>query len=166
MAVGRRCFSGCAANSRWRCRSGLIGLGIARLGAVRGRPAGSSARRKRRARPRACVRRSSRWSSTTTAARCAARVLAGRHQGAALEKLDLTTLVGLLPEFDEDSRALLAAYLDRREPGWREHAQDGAAAGQRTAGRAAGKMTEEEAYQILGVAAGGGPTESAGRTAR
>ena len=57
-------------------------------------------------------------------------ILAGPHQGASLDSLDLTTLLGLLAEFDADSRALLAAYLDRREPGWREHAQDGAAAGQ------------------------------------
>ena len=82
-------------------------------------------------------------------------ILAGRHQGAALDALDLTTLLGLLAEYDADSRALLAAYLDRREPGWREHAQDGAAAGQTGQGPArSGKMTEEEAYQILGVPPG------------
>ena len=57
-------------------------------------------------------------------------ILAGPHQGASLDALDLATLLGLLAEIDADSRALLAAYLDRREPGWREHAQDGAAAGQ------------------------------------
>src|ERR1041384_4305240 len=55
-------------------------------------------------------------------------ILAGAHRGAALDSLELTTLLGLLAEFDADSRALLAAYLDRREPGWREHAQDSAAA--------------------------------------
>jgi len=57
-------------------------------------------------------------------------ILAGRLQGASLDDLDLATLLGLLAEFDADSRALLAAYLDRREPSWREHAQDGATAGQ------------------------------------
>jgi DnaJ-domain-containing protein 1 len=83
-------------------------------------------------------------------------ILAGRHQGALLDSLELTTLLELLAEFDADSRALLAAYLDRREPGWRENTQEGAAAGQKTGqGPArAGKMTEEEAYQILGVPPG------------
>jgi hypothetical protein len=75
-------------------------------------------------------------------------ILAGAHQGASLDSLELTTLLGLLAEVDADSRALVAAYLDRREPGWREHAQDGAATG---AAPSRGKMTEEEASQILGV---------------
>ena len=85
-------------------------------------------------------------------------ILAGRHQGASLDSLEMTTLLGLLAEFDADSRALLAAYLDRREPGWREHAQDGAAAGQGAA-RSTNKMTEEEAYQILGVPTGASAAE-------
>ena len=85
------------------------------------------------------------------------RILKGRHQGAELDALDLNTLLGLLVEVDADSRALLEAYLDRREPGWREHAQSGAAAGQRSA--RSGKMTEEEAYQILGVPAGASAEE-------
>jgi hypothetical protein len=84
-------------------------------------------------------------------------VLAGRHQGTALDALDLTTLLGLLPEIDAESRSLLAAYLDRREPTWREHVQGDAAAGQGVA--RGGKMTEEEAYQVLGVKAGASATE-------
>jgi DnaJ-domain-containing protein 1 len=86
------------------------------------------------------------------------RVIAGRLQGASLEALDLATLTGLLKEIDEDSGALLATYLDRRHPRWREHADAGATAGQ---GRAAptGKMGEEEAYQILGVAPGASADE-------
>jgi hypothetical protein len=85
------------------------------------------------------------------------RILAGRHQGAALDDLDVPTLLGLLPEIDEESRALVAAYLDRREPRWRERAQGDAAAGQGAVRR--GKMTEEEAYQILGLKPGAGPEE-------
>jgi DnaJ-like protein len=84
-------------------------------------------------------------------------VLAGRHQGTALDALDLTTLLGLLPEIDAESRSLLAAYLDRREPTWREHVQGDAAAGQGVA--RGGKMNEEEAYQVLGVKAGASATE-------
>jgi DnaJ-domain-containing protein 1 len=57
-----------------------------------------------------------------------------------------------LSEFDEESRALLVAYLDRREPGWSEHAQGDAAAGRAAA--SSGKMSEQEAYQILGLERG------------
>ena len=80
------------------------------------------------------------------------RIVAGRHQGVALERLDVKTLAGLLNEVDEESRALLVAYLDRREPGWGEYAQDDAAAGRPAA--SSGKMSEQEAYQILGLQAG------------
>ena len=82
------------------------------------------------------------------------RVLAGRHQGAVLDALDLPALLDLFKELDSDSRDLLAAYLDRREPGWREHAQADAAAGAGGRPAAAGKMTKEEAYQVLGIEPG------------
>jgi hypothetical protein len=87
------------------------------------------------------------------------RILAGPHQRASLDSLDVPTLIGLLGTLDGDSRALLAAYLDRRQPGWRNHAQDDAAAGsgRRTAGSS--KMTEEEAYQILGIQPGASAEE-------
>ena len=77
-------------------------------------------------------------------------VLAGSHQGASLDALDRASLMRLLSEVDADSRDLLGAYLDRREPGWRENAQSDSASG----ARGAGKMTEEEAYQILGLQPG------------
>ena len=82
------------------------------------------------------------------------RVLAGRHEGKSLEVLDVATLAGCLPDIDEDSRALLMAYLDRRAPAWREDVQGDPAAGSRGAPWSSGKMTEEEAYQILGVQPG------------
>jgi DnaJ-domain-containing protein 1 len=78
-------------------------------------------------------------------------VLAGSYQGAVLDALDRTALLKLLREIDDDSRDLLAAYLDRREPGWREYAQRDAGASAPAAG---GKMGEEEAYQILGLQPG------------
>jgi len=81
------------------------------------------------------------------------RILAGRHEGQSLDALEVSVLIGLLAEIDPESGALLAAYLDRRQPSWREHAQGDAAAGQGPV-RASGKMTEEEAYQILGVQPG------------
>jgi len=80
------------------------------------------------------------------------RIIAGRMEGVTLDALDVPTMIQLLPEIDEESRALLMAYLDRREPGWREHADAGAASGAAHVDR--GKMTEEEAYQILGVEPG------------
>ena len=85
------------------------------------------------------------------------RILAGPHEGASLDALDMTTLLGLLPQIDQESRALLAAYLDRRQPSWREHAQGGSSAGNGVA--RSGKMTEEEAYQILGVKMGASAEE-------
>ena len=79
-------------------------------------------------------------------------ILTGPRACTQLEGLDVATLVGLLAEIDEESRALLAAYLDRRDAGWREHAQADAASGRGGAPR--GPMTHEEAYQILGLQPG------------
>jgi 4-amino-4-deoxy-L-arabinose transferase-like glycosyltransferase len=87
------------------------------------------------------------------------RILAGRFEGVALDALDAATLAGLFNEIDSDSRALLAAYLDRRDPTWREHAQGDAAAGSGRGAPSSGKMTEEEAYQILGIQAGASPQD-------
>ena len=80
------------------------------------------------------------------------RFIAGLRQGAELAHLDVATLAAALPDVDEESRALLMAYLDRREPGWREDAQGDSAPGRPAA--SSGKMTEEEAYQILGLERG------------
>jgi len=87
-------------------------------------------------------------------------IIAGRHQGAALAQLDVKTLIDLLSGYDEESRALLAAYLDRRDPGWSEHAQGDPGAGRPSA--ASGKMTEKEAYQILGLEPGASADAIAG----
>jgi len=93
--------------------------------------------------------------------RMGGRILAGPHQGASLESLDVATLVGLLGAIDAGSRDLLVAYLDRRQPGWREHAQYDAGAGRGRASARSGKMTEEEAYQILGLQPGAGAQDIA-----
>jgi len=86
------------------------------------------------------------------------RILAGRHEGVMLDVLAVPVVVGFLPEIDEESRALLIAYLDRREPRWREHAKGDTAAGHGRP-RGTGKVTEEEAYQILGVQPGASAAE-------
>src|SRR6266700_5343256 len=79
-------------------------------------------------------------------------IIAGAREGTRLESLDVPTLVAFLADIDEESRALLAAYLDRRDPAWREHAQSDTATGQ--GGTAGGPMTQQEAYQILGLEPG------------
>jgi hypothetical protein len=86
------------------------------------------------------------------------RILAGRHEGRMLDSLSVVTVVDLLPEIDEESRSLLVAYLDRRAPRWREDAQGDTAAGHGSP-RWSGKMTEEEAYQVLGVQPGASAAE-------
>jgi DnaJ domain len=93
------------------------------------------------------------------------RILAGRHEGSQLDALDLATLTGFLTEIDEESRALLMAYLDRRSPSWRDHVQGDAATGPGRSAWSSGKMTEEEAYQILGVHPGAS-AEQIGRAHR
>jgi hypothetical protein len=83
------------------------------------------------------------------------QILAGPHAGTPLAALDVATLAQLCAGFDEESRALLVAYLDRRQPGWREDADDGAARGDgATPPGGSGPMTQEEAYQILGLQPG------------
>ncbi|MGE0750132.1 MAG: DnaJ domain-containing protein [Variibacter sp.] len=86
------------------------------------------------------------------------RILAGPHDGKSLDALDVETLVSLLAGIDEESRALLAAYLDRRQPRWREDAQAGAAAGSGFS-PGGGPMTQEEAYQVLGLQPGASADE-------
>lgn len=86
------------------------------------------------------------------------RLLGGSRADSELDALDIATLTGLLGDVDDESRALLAAYLDRRDTGWREHADAGSTArnGPTSSG---GPMTQEEAYQILGLQPGASADE-------
>jgi hypothetical protein len=87
-------------------------------------------------------------------------VLTGAFVGRRLSELspaELRTLYGEVSA-DTDSRALLEAYLDRRQPGWRVDFEADGATGQGAAPRA-GAMTKEEAYQVLGLAPGAGEAE-------
>jgi hypothetical protein len=87
-------------------------------------------------------------------------VLTGRHDGKRLSRLSPEEVLAMRDELsgDAESAQLLEAYLDRRIPGWREHAQADPGAGVGGAARP-GPMTKEEAYQILGLAAGAGAQE-------
>jgi hypothetical protein len=88
------------------------------------------------------------------------RVLAGAYAGQSLDDLDEGGLQKLYREVatDQESLSLLEAYLDRRFPGWREDVEGDAAAGSRPPPDA-GPMTDEEAYQVLGLAPGASEAE-------
>jgi DnaJ domain len=90
----------------------------------------------------------------------AGRFVNGPNAGRSLEEFDLPQLSGMIGDFDAESAALLESYLDRRFPAWRQDAQGDGAGGQRRAA-AGGKMTDEEAYQILGLQPGAGRDEIA-----
>lgn len=83
-------------------------------------------------------------------------VLAGSLGGRRLGDLDEAALRRLYDECrlaDPDGVRLLEAYLDRRFPAWREHAQPHGDT--RTGAQPqAGTMTEQEAYQVLGLQPG------------
>jgi hypothetical protein len=81
------------------------------------------------------------------------RIVAGPHAGRALDEFDLAQLAAMMPGFDAESIALLETYLDRRFPAWRQDAQ-GDPAGRERRTTATGKMTDQEAYQILGLQPG------------
>jgi DnaJ-domain-containing protein 1 len=88
----------------------------------------------------------------------AGRFVAGPHAGHSLDEFDLPQLAAMMTNFDAESVALLESYLDRRFPAWRENAQRDTAGGQRRTA-ASSKMTDEEAYQILGLQPGAGRDE-------
>jgi hypothetical protein len=84
----------------------------------------------------------------------------GQFAGRALDDLDEQDLAALAREIagDTDSEALLEAYLDRRFPGGRTNAENDP--GPRPGGATqSGAMTDEEAYQVLGLSPGAGEAE-------
>jgi hypothetical protein len=85
-------------------------------------------------------------------------IVSGRNAGRSLEDFDLPALLAMFGELDVESVPLLESYLDRRFPAWRQNAQGDAAGRQRRAASSS-KMTDEEAYQILGLKAGAGREE-------
>lgn len=90
-----------------------------------------------------------------------AKILAGAYAGRMLADIsgdDLNAFVRELARIDPQGLSLIVQDLDRRSPGWREHVQFDAAAGQRTATRSS-EMRDQEAYQILGLQAGASEEE-------
>ncbi len=85
-------------------------------------------------------------------------VLAGTFQGRALKELTRPQCEALYAECqrdDPEGARLLDAYLDRRFPGWSAATEgDADARPGNGAGRRAGAMTEQEAYEVLGLAKG------------
>ncbi len=83
------------------------------------------------------------------------RVIAGPLAGTELDSLDLPALLSLRTTLDPQSLGLIEAYLDRRAPAWREHVQGDAGRGNMGGGRPVDTaMSEEEAYQVLGLEPG------------
>jgi hypothetical protein len=88
-------------------------------------------------------------------------VLAGTLAGQRLGTLGEADLLRLLAECraqDPDGIRLVGAYLDRRFPRWRDNARSDEQS--HSGGHpSSGAMTEEEAYQILGLPVGATPDE-------
>lgn len=81
------------------------------------------------------------------------RVLAGSFEGRDLDGLNESDLASLWQEIatDRESSDLLEAYLDSRRPGWRDEFEPDMASGEGSPADT-GPMTEEEAYEVLGLA--------------
>lgn len=81
------------------------------------------------------------------------RIVEGPNAGRSLDDFDLPALLAMAAGFDAESVTLLESYLDRRFPAWRQDAQGHGAGGQRRTASGA-KMTDQEAYEILGLQPG------------
>jgi hypothetical protein len=90
--------------------------------------------------------------------RLTGRFVGGPYAGRSLDDFEVAELAAIMPALDGDNAALLESYLDRRFPAWRQHAQRDPTGRQRRAASSS-KMTEEEAYQILGLQPGAGREE-------
>jgi hypothetical protein len=90
--------------------------------------------------------------------RLTGQIVTGPNAGHSLDEFDLAQLIEMISGFDAESVPLLESYLDRRFPAWRQDAQ-GDPAGRQSRAASSGKMTNEEAYQILGLQTGAGRDE-------
>ncbi|WP_210238666.1 DnaJ domain-containing protein [Cohaesibacter sp. CAU 1516] len=90
------------------------------------------------------------------------QVLAGHFEGRDLDGLSEAELISLYDEIrmDRESRDLLEAYLDGRRADWRDAFETDTHDGEGSTADS-GPMTEEEAYQILGLSADASAAEVA-----
>lgn len=89
-------------------------------------------------------------------------VIAGRFEGRNLSDLDLPELIALWREVGSDaqSQQIMEAYLDREHgPDWRVQADGGSGSGAGAGRAGTGRMTMEDAREILGVGADASPDE-------
>ena len=91
------------------------------------------------------------------------QVIGGAYAGRALDTIDREELLLLARQCatqDPDGLRLLEAYLDRRFAGWREtadpdiHARTSQSQAGEQGGRRSGTISEQEAYEILGLQPG------------
>ena len=161
VALAVAAFTGLAASWRWRSRSAFLARDCSagrrsgrRASAVSARFFGGGTQRS----PGQTSRVRSQYldmSLDHDSGALSGQIVDGPNAGRSLDEFDLPQLLAMIPGFDAESVALLESYLDRRFPAWRQNAQGDAAGGQRRAA-ASGKMTDEEAYQILGLQPGAG----------
>ena len=137
----------------------LAGIGLALLGRTGGGMKGLfDSLRGRQAAPRVSKVRSA-WfemSLDHDSGAMSGTILAGPHAGASLDGLSVSDLLALRVALDPQSLALLEAYLDRRAPAWREDREANPGGGS-SADPGRGdrlSMTEEEAYEVLGIEPG------------
>lgn len=84
-------------------------------------------------------------------------ILAGSREGASLDSLTEAECLAVLAtcrQLDPDGARLLETYLDRRFAGWRaagEGEADPGRAGRHEGVRSGGAMTQDEAYEVLGL---------------
>lgn len=90
-------------------------------------------------------------------------VLVGVHEGLPLDRLTRTQLMnlyGVCQSDDPEGARLLEAYFDRRFAGWRRAGERDRNAGRGGAGRAS-SISEQEAYEILGLQKGASASDIA-----
>lgn len=147
-----------AITGRWAAAAPIAAIGLGMLGKQLpfGPPFGPAGSRTRRSSgARSQVR--SAWFEMELdhdSGRLTGRVVKGPRAGAALDDLAVADLAAMLSGLDGESRSLLEAYLDRRQPGWREDVEGDGAAGRGERDAGTGPMSQNEAYEILGLEPG------------